>query len=154
MQLKYIGKARPIILTAGLIISGTTFPFLYNEDDSNREESIPIIQNIDASNYINELAYNSFEDNLLSKIRFYEYFNKWEKKTKFYSFAKQIISDENFQSIINMQESAVPFIIEELEKKPSFLVWALNIIYNKKISNNPNLTIESASKLWIKELKA
>lgn len=154
MQLKYIGKARPIILSAGLIISGTTFPFLYNEKDLKEEDPKATVQNVETSRYINDLAYDAFDDSLLARIRFYEYYNKWEKKTMFYSFAKQIISDENFQGIIAMQEASVPFIIEELRKKPSFLVWALNIIYNTKISNNPNTTIESASKLWLKKLKA
>ena len=52
-----------------------------------------------------------------------------------------------------MGYSAVPFIIEEIEKEPSNLVWALNLIYNQKISKNPNITIKDACKLWIKALR-
>lgn len=154
MQIKYIGKAKPIVLTAGLIISGTTFPYLYNENESQEENLKPQVLNIDTSKYIDDLASYTFDDSILARIRFQDYLSKWEKKTRLYSFAKQIISDANFQAIISMKETAVPFIIEDLEKKPSFLVWALNLIYNKKISNDPNITIESATKLWLRKLKA
>lgn len=51
-----------------------------------------------------------------------------------------------------MGEKVVPFIIEELKKGPSLLVWALNSIYNERISDDPNTTIEKACKLWVKRL--
>ena len=64
-----------------------------------------------------------------------------------------IIEQSDFKAIIAMGYSAVPFIIEEIEKEPSNLVWALNLIYNQKISKNPNITIKDACKLWIKALR-
>ena len=69
-----------------------------------------------------------------------------------YSSVEDIVNDKDFQSIVLMGEQAVPFIKEELIEKPSTLVWALNYIYNRKISNKPNLTITEACKLWIKEI--
>lgn len=36
---------------------------------------------------------------------------------------------------------------------PSTLVWALNLIYNRKITDLPNITISEACNLWVKELK-
>ena len=52
-----------------------------------------------------------------------------------------------------MGYDAVPFIIDAIDKNPSPLVWALNFIYNAKISNNPNTTITQACKLWVKKLR-
>ena len=77
----------------------------------------------------------------------------WEKKTLFLSSTKAIIENADFQAIVAMGYSAVPFIIEEIDNKPSTLVWALNLIYNRKVTDNPNITIPEACKLWVKELK-
>jgi hypothetical protein len=90
---------------------------------------------------------------LLKKFRFENHLINWEKKTFFLSSTKAIIENEDFQSIVAMGHSAVPYIIEEIENKPSTLVWALNLIYNRKITNNPDATISDACKLWVKELK-
>lgn len=90
---------------------------------------------------------------LLQKFRFENHLNNWEKKTLFLSSTKAIIENEDFQAIVSMGYSAVPYIIEEIENKPSNLVWALNLIYNRKITNDPNATISDACKLWVKELK-
>ena len=53
-----------------------------------------------------------------------------------------------------MGKRAVPFILEEISIKPSNLVWALNIIFKKKITNRANTTIEEACKLWVKAMKS
>jgi len=77
----------------------------------------------------------------------------WKEKTMFLSSTKSIIEDEDFQAIVAMGESAVSYIISEIENNPSTLVWALNLIFNKKITDNPYTTITEACKLWVKELK-
>ena len=45
------------------------------------------------------------------------------------------------------------FIIDAIDENPSHLVWALNFIFNAKISNDPNTTITQACKLWVKKLR-
>jgi len=84
------------------------------------------------------------------KIKFEEYYNKWNINTMFYSNPKMIIEDENFQNILNMGEQVIPLIIQKIKTEPSQLVWALNIITKKKISKNSITTIEDACKLWVK----
>jgi hypothetical protein len=64
-----------------------------------------------------------------------------------------IVENENFQAIVNMKEDAVPFILEKLEEEPGFLTVALDLIYNKKVSDNP-VTFEEARQLWLEKLKA
>ena len=50
-----------------------------------------------------------------------------------------------------MGGNAVPFILEEIKRKPSNLVWALNAIFHKKIGTGA--TVTEACKLWIAEFK-
>jgi hypothetical protein len=85
--------------------------------------------------------------------KFYNYLSEWENATMFFSNSDQIISEENFKNIVDMGTDAVPLIIDEIDKNPSTLVWALNLIYGEKISDNPHTTIPEACKLWVKKLK-
>lgn len=87
-----------------------------------------------------------------TKLRFKALLNSWTKQTMILSSPEAIVKNENFQGIIKMGKSAVPFIIEELSAKPSTLVWALNFIFGRKISDNPNTTIKEACALWVKML--
>lgn len=67
----------------------------------------------------------------------------------FLSSVESIINRQDFKAIVSMGMSAVPFIIEELSTQPSNLVWALNMIFKKKITDR-NVTVSEACKLWIK----
>ena len=64
-----------------------------------------------------------------------------------------IIEDINFQSILSLGEQVVPLILNNIEIEPSQLVWALNIITGRKISNNPTISITDSCKRWIKYSK-
>jgi hypothetical protein len=88
----------------------------------------------------------------LLRETFENYYNNWVDQTWFLSTEESITENENFQAIIKMKEDAIPFILEKLEEGPSFLTVALNVIYNKKISDQP-VTFEEARQLWLKELK-
>ncbi|MEI6143666.1 MAG: hypothetical protein WCP85_30590 [Mariniphaga sp.] len=149
MQLNNINKRRlfPLTLTCGVMAS--SFVFSYSSIGSNISSDPVYFSSIEGliqegnSYYYSKLSMKSqFEKRLLA----------WKKKTRFMSFADQIVNDSNFRYITNMGEEVVPLILEEIEKEPSPLVWSLNIIYNKTISNNPLTTIEQACKLWLKEL--
>jgi hypothetical protein len=88
----------------------------------------------------------------LLREKFENYYSKWKDQTRFLSMANSITENENFQAIINMKEDATPFIIEKLEEGPSFLVVALNAIYNKRMSDQP-ISFEEARQLWLKALR-
>lgn len=85
------------------------------------------------------------------KELFYRYLEEWQHDTRFLSSVSAITSHPAFIRIVNMGGNAVPFIAEEIERKPSNLVWALNAIFHKKIGSGK--TITEACKLWIAELK-
>ena len=94
--------------------------------------------------YSPETTYDSYLDN---KLRVYS--SKLFSEISVNSTARDIISNKNFQSIVNYGESIVPHVLNSLEREPSILIWALNAILNTKISTKP-LSIAEASKEWIK----
>ena len=150
MQLVQLSnKLKPLTLAAGLLSASTSFAY---SDLDAYSGILTITTNNRTSEYI-KLVDNSDRGVLLQRFRFQNHLNNWQKKTLFSSSTKTIVENEDFKAIIAMGYSAVPYIIEEIESNPSTLVWALNIIYNRKITNNPNTTISEACKLWVKELK-
>jgi hypothetical protein len=151
MQLKSISGLKPLTLTAVVAMSPvSSFAFNYNDFDQNSSVKA-VVSNPNTADYINDLNSNTYSV-VFTKLNFYDYLEKWEQNTMFYSMSSQIINDDNFKKIVSMGEKVVPFIIEELKKGPSLLVWTLNSIYNERISDDPNTTIEKACKLWVKRL--
>lgn len=150
MQLRKITGLHPLTILAAATLTTTTEQ-VYADIDQNSNISSIVSNNI-TSKYLNDIEENSYSV-LISRKRFEKYFTNWQNETFFLSSSEQIINNENFKGIVSLGVKAVPFIIEEIERKPSVLVWALNFIYNKKISNNPNTTITEACKLWVKNLK-
>ncbi len=147
MQLTPVKQAfKPITIAAGMIAAVPTFAYSdidsYSNNMINSEKTMQYMQLVDAR----ETDYFS------AKFHFQLHLQRWEKKTKLQSSVYRIIGDEDFKAIVSMGEVATPLIIAEIQQRPSTLVWALNFIYGKKISNNSNLTISEACKLWIKEL--
>lgn len=146
MQLpKITNQLKPLTLAVGIAAAAPVFSYADIDNISK------IINSEKISRYIEVVDSN---DNLYlsNKFRFQMYLQRWERKTMFMSSVSSIVDDEDFKSIVAMGQGVVPLIKEELQRKPSTLVWALNYIYGRKISNNPNLTISEACKLWIKEI--
>lgn len=85
------------------------------------------------------------------RLKFEQNLREWQRDTRFLSSVSAITSHPAFISIVNMGGNAVPFIAEEIERKPSNLVWALNAIFHKKIGQGA--TVTEACRLWIAELK-
>jgi len=85
------------------------------------------------------------------RTHFYSYLKEWKSDTRFLSSVAAITRHPCFQSIVEMGGNAVPFIVEEIEREPSNLVWALNAIFHKKIGKGE--TITEACRQWIAELK-
>ena len=85
------------------------------------------------------------------KATFNRLLTEWQNNTRFLSSTTAITSNPSFLQIVNMGGNAVPFIIEEISRKPSNLVWALNAIFHKKIGKGT--TVTEACRLWIAELK-
>jgi len=148
MQLASIGKSRLIpLVVAGSVAS--SYAFKYNDVEHSKSDFK--IVNSSTANFMQN-ADSSYYSDLSIRSVFYDRLEQWKLNTMFLSFADQIVSDKNFQEIVSMGERVVPYIIDEISVEPSPLVWSLNFIFNRTISNNPNTTIEQACKLWIKEM--
>lgn len=118
---------------------------LFSEEDIIGSNFLKIAkQSIIAQNEL-QITSNHFK-----KIKFEEYCAQWNLNTMFSSNPRLIIEDINFQNIIKMGEEVIPFILIKIEKEPSLLVWALNIITQKQISQNEAITIKDACKLWVR----
>ncbi len=139
-------KIIPLTLAAGLAIN----PFFYADIDAH-SGIVSSTNNNKVFEYISSVDEGEVVA-ISNKLRFQFLLNSWQQQTKFSSSPDSIIQNENFQSIIAMGKVAVPFIVEEISVNPSTLVWALNFIFEKKISNNPRTTIPQACKLWVNQL--
>ena len=138
---------KPITLAVGLMASSAN---LYADIDQFSQVNTVLNRNI-TSRYIQEFD-NLSEIAMNERRKFYNYYNSWMEQTQFLSSVSDIIRHQDFQSIIAMGQRAIPYIIEEIKIKPSTLVWALNIIFQRKITDNPKATIDDACRLWVKAL--
>jgi hypothetical protein len=94
------------------------------------------------------------DEDLIDNVHLYDKFQtllcEWQNNTVFESSILKIIEDDNFQQIVGLKEKVIPFIIDEIEKEPSVLVWALNMITNATVSFGQRNTIEDICKVWVK----
>lgn len=98
----------------------------------------------------NSNDYKEFVENIYIKERFLKLKKDWIDKTLFSSSIVDIVEDPSFQKILQMGEKAIPLIIDDIEKEPSSLVWALNIICKATLKTNSRLTVSDACKVWVK----
>lgn len=146
MQLnKLPSHAKVLTLATGLLASTPVFAY---SDLDNLGNILTTRKNVD---YMKNIS-SAEEFDIAQKFKFQMHLAAWEQKTVFSSSVATIVNDEDFQAIVGMGIVAVPFIKEEIERKPSVLVWALNYIYGSKISDKPDLTITEACNLWIKAI--
>ncbi|WP_289074916.1 hypothetical protein, partial [uncultured Bacteroides sp.] len=110
------------------------------------------MQKTESSNYLLNID-DSEELYMLNKRKFQCHLEKWQEDTMFSSSISDIIEHKDFLAIVAMGKKAVPFILDEIEYEPSHLVWALNMIYGRKITNRKNATIADACKLWVRTLR-
>ena len=148
MQIKRITSSLKPISIAGIVVSAS---LLYSDIDQFSGINTTLSDR-HTSEYV---RLNDFQrqELLLSRARFNTLYETWRKNTMFSSSASAIIKDSSFQAIVGMGMAAVPYIVDVINKEPSTLVWALNMIYGAKISKSPNVTVKDACKLWVKKLQ-
>lgn len=148
--MQIISKKGLIPLT---IATGLTLPSSIAYADVDQFSNIiSVISDARLAKYVKSVD-NRYDNNILIRSKFHTYYNSWHAKTRFLSSAKAITEQIDFKNIVSLGLDAVPFILETIDTKPSTLVWALNMIFKEKISNDPNLTISEACNLWVKKLK-
>lgn len=146
MQLKSSIGLKPLLLSV-VALMPTELSYAY--DDIDDYSKVLSVSNAGMSRYLNDLEYQ-ISNPLKDEMQFNQYVAQWNKETIFLSSLPAIINNPNFKAIVNMGYRATPFILNYISNTPSTLVWALNLIYNTKISSRSNLTIPEACKLWVK----
>lgn len=74
-------------------------------------------------------------------------FKYWREETRLRSVNN--FDNANFDSIVEMGAEAVPYIREVLEKGPSPIVHALDLIFPGVVKYNGYTTIEEACNIWL-----
>ncbi len=150
MQLKNIKEGwKPVTLAVSMVAGGV----MGVQADTDQFSNInTVINNHITSKYIAEVN-DPAEAFMNDKFRFNNYLRSWRKNTRFLSSPEDIINQKDFMAIVGMGAKAVPFIGAEIDVRASNLVWALNLIFNCKITNKPDTTITEVCKLWVKELR-
>jgi hypothetical protein len=84
--------------------------------------------------------------------RLEELHQKWRAETSFQSNIKRILENENYKQIVALGPPVVPFIIERIRSKTSFLVFALFEIMPDKVvvPENYRGRFEKICNLWVK----
>ena len=74
----------------------------------------------------------------------------WNNEIRFSS--SNNFDNSYFYEITNMGTKAVPFILEELKKCPTQLVYALQCIFPGKVKCKGNVSLERICEVWLKLL--
>lgn len=122
-------------------------------DDNTKIESL----SLNGQKKSPEFDFDTFriDEDLFENVYFKEKFNSlhhsWKNKTMFQSSISKIIEDKNFSEILKMNKKILlPLIIDEIEKEPSVLVWALNILSGQSLIIKQRHTIEDVCRKWVK----
>lgn len=83
-----------------------------------------------------------------NRVSFAQNLKYWNNQTQF--LATNDFQNSYYRSIIAMGEDAIPFILEEIKRKPSFLVHALDEILPGIVEYGEGyIPIEQACQTWI-----
>ncbi len=82
---------------------------------------------------------------------FFQNFKYWNQETGLLSTNN--LDNSYFKEIVNMGVEAVPFIIKELEKGPTLLVHALDMIFPDVVKYEGYVSLKDACDKWLSILK-
>ncbi len=83
-------------------------------------------------------------------LKFNRLVNQWRAETRHMSSVEDICTHRAYQDIINMGDVIVPYILRELEKRPSHWFWALTAITGATpIPRTFQGTFNEAVQIWL-----
>ncbi len=84
-------------------------------------------------------------------IKFLELKKRWEEETAILSSITEISMHPAYQQIIGMGQTAVPYILSELTKKPGHWFWALKSITGEDpVQQEQRGRLKEMTKSWLK----
>lgn len=101
--------------------------------------------------YESERYRSKFEDTykIAIGLKIEKLHRAWQDETLFTSSVAEKVTNSNFIKIVELGEEAIPLILEDINFNPSNLVWALNAITGRRISDE-NISVAEACKRWVK----
>ncbi|MEZ4885733.1 MAG: hypothetical protein R3E32_13450 [Chitinophagales bacterium] len=90
------------------------------------------------------------DDSFFAELKFQLLAQKWKEESKFFSFTKDIVQTESYQAILKMGNTAIPFILKELEKKPKHWFYALkHLTKENPIQESSKGNLQLMTKDWM-----
>lgn len=75
---------------------------------------------------------------------------QWRTESRFMSNTTQMAMLQSYQNIIGMGESALPFILEDLRRKPGHWVWAMEAItLEDPVPAAARGRVDMAARAWV-----
>ena len=76
--------------------------------------------------------------------------SEWNRETEFTSSLTEIIDHPAFRRIVNSGREAIPFLLQELKKKPSFLAVTLREITGENpVPRTARGKVDEMAKAWL-----
>ena len=85
------------------------------------------------------------------EVTFHQNYKYWNMETRFLSTNN--LNNSYFRGIVSMGVDAVPFILREIEKEPSPLVHALDLIFPGVVKYDGFVSLKEACDKWISILR-
>ena len=97
------------------------------------------------------VAYGKYRPNTPDyTTKFYSHLKRWRYETLITSSADDIVSNPEFRGIVDMGDVVIPLIMDELRKRPDFLIAAMSLITGENPVKPSQLgDIEAMTQAWI-----
>lgn len=93
---------------------------------------------------------SSSDTEALLRARFQELASQWKRDTAHQSMLTSKVGHPAYQGIMRMGDSAIPLILEELERAPDHWFWALHFLTGQQpLPDDFGGTITDAANLWV-----
>lgn len=142
----------------GNITEGVIEAISYDNDTPSESDNLDFEQSRSFSFLSASVSFESkdqtkqlFSGREIEKVTAETNIRYWRNNTHLHSVGN--FDDDNFKEIIAMGDAAIPFILREMEKGPTPLVRALDILYPDVMTYNGLTTIEEACNLWLPLLR-
>lgn len=138
-------KLVPLLLGAGAVglVPFHSTSIEYSEDQINDQ-----LISRETAKYLDDYGDKQIGMKLYMESKFDFHYENWLSETGLLSDVSKIINHEDFQQILSMGNTAIPFILRKIKNEPSPLVWALNILTRQNISKGERISISEAASKW------
>ncbi len=96
---------------------------------------------------LQDIRFSLYTNSVSDELVFRFLADDWQRQTGHYSIVQQKVLHPAYQEIIGMGNRALPFLIKELDSKPSHWFWALRAIARENPAQHSD-TPEEAAIAW------